>query len=47
MKDEKKLLKSIDEDNLSKPSTDEERKELLSLRSKLKQLEMENEFLKN
>ena len=47
MKDEKKLLKSIDEDNLSKPLTDEERKELLSLRSKLKQLEMENEFLKN
>ena len=35
-----------DEQDLSRPLADEERKELLSLRSKLKQLEMENEFLK-
>lgn len=46
MKDEKELLKSLEKEDLSKPLTDEERKELLSLRSKLKQLEMENEFLK-
>lgn len=46
MKDEKDLLESLEKEDLSKPLTDEERKELLSLRSKLKQLEMENEFLK-
>ena len=46
MKDEKELLESLEKEDLSKPLTDEERKELLSLRSKLKQLEMENEFLK-
>ena len=40
------VAKEVKDEDISKPLTDEERKELIELRKKNKQLEMENEILK-